>query len=73
MSFRSRIEHFEVQKTLQGGQLPIKKKKKKIWANFGGLIWGHVAPLYDVKRRENYAIERPGHVSGGIWREVFSD
>jgi hypothetical protein len=62
MSFRSRIEHFEVQKTLQGGQLPL-KKKKKIGLIFGGLIWGHMAPLYDVKRRENYAIERPG------WRE----
>jgi hypothetical protein len=42
MSFRSRIEHFEVQKTLQGGQLPLKKNI------FGRLIWGHVAPLYDV-------------------------
>jgi hypothetical protein len=25
MSFRSRIEHFEVQKKLQEGQLPLKK------------------------------------------------
>jgi hypothetical protein len=56
MSFRSRIEHFDVQKTLQGVNYPY----KKIWANFFWLIWGHVAPLYDVKRRENYAIVRPG-------------
>jgi hypothetical protein len=28
---------------------------------FLGLIWGHVAPLHDVKRRENYAIERPAN------------
>jgi hypothetical protein len=42
-----------VQKLLQEGQLPL------IWG-LSLLIWGHVAPLRDVKHRENYAIERPG-------------
>jgi hypothetical protein len=47
MSFRSRIEHFdfEVQKMLQGGQLPRTKFKKNLVVNFIGsflLIWGHV-------------------------------
>jgi hypothetical protein len=27
------------------------------------LIWGHVPPLHGVKRRENYAIERPASLS----------
>jgi hypothetical protein len=45
MSFRSRIEHFEVHKTLQGGQLP--PPPIFFVANLGTffwLIWGH--PLF---------------------------
>jgi hypothetical protein len=51
MSFRSRIEHFEVQNL--GGQLPVKKKKKFL-PNLGTSC----IP-YTVKWCEKHVIEKP--------------
>jgi hypothetical protein len=71
MSFRSRIDYFEEQKTLQGCQLPLKIFFLIVFVvaiKFGDIFFlskfgGHPVFLTPYKRCEKHVIERPAYVS----------